>query len=693
MSSWTNSLWQQRRASSLLPRGPSLVSRHLNHNPGIAVFIFGQHHHGTDFATSVQQRTLSSARQLRQTTPPIPSFVNPPRPRASNTATGFTASDAFFEGLWELGVKACFVNLGSDHPSLIEAMLKGQQKKDRFPEIYTCPNEMVAVSMADGWARATGSPQAVIVHVDVGTQAVGQAMHNANTGRVPVFIFAGLTPYSEEGFKASRTEYQHWLQDAPDQKAIVRDYCRYTGDLRTGSTVKQTVARAMQIASSDPKGPVYLTGAREVMAQKIETNFALESNKYGPIGPAALPKTAVQTITETLVHAKAPIVITGRNHSCPAELVRLAESIPGLRVLDTGGCDMCFPAGHPSYGLFRLGFHQATTKADVILVLDCDVPWIPSQNPPRKDAKIYHVDIDPLNTTIGLSFYPTDGRWKADNYTALCQLNEHLATTPALQKTLQSPIYKERWGSLVKHHVAKNNHLSKLATPPANANANALDIHQIGAIIRKAVPEETVYVVEAATCAMDLSDQLQVDIPGSWINSGGAGLGWSGGAALGVKLAYDSKGSPKFICQVAGDGVFLFSVPSSVYWIASKYNIPILTVVLNNRGWNAPRRSYEFVHPDGLGATATNQQMHISFNPSPDYGGIAKAAAGAKFGTSNSDLFVGKATTATSFNDLLIQGVQAVLDGRGALVEAVLSVDEMGDSTVQSIWKALGVNT
>ncbi|CAG8982441.1 hypothetical protein HYALB_00007120 [Hymenoscyphus albidus] len=92
--------------------------------------------------------------------------------------------------------------------------------------------------MADGWARATGQPQCVIVHVDVGTQCLGAAMHNANTGRVPVLIFAGLCPYTEEGLEGSRTEYQHWLQDAPDQKAIVAGYYRYTGDFRTGRTVK-----------------------------------------------------------------------------------------------------------------------------------------------------------------------------------------------------------------------------------------------------------------------------------------------------------------------------------------------------------------------------------------------------------------------------------------------------------------------
>lgn len=84
---------------------------------------------------------------------------------------------------------------------------------------------MVALSMADGFARYTNKPQAVIVHTDVGTQALGPAVHNASCGRAPVLIFAGLSPYTLEGeIRGSRTEFIHWLQDVPDQKAIVSLY-------------------------------------------------------------------------------------------------------------------------------------------------------------------------------------------------------------------------------------------------------------------------------------------------------------------------------------------------------------------------------------------------------------------------------------------------------------------------------------
>jgi thiamine pyrophosphate-dependent acetolactate synthase large subunit-like protein len=98
-------------------------------------------------------------------------------------------------------------------------------------------------------------------------------------------------------------------------------------------------------------------------------------------------------------------------------------------------------------------------------------------------------------------------------------------------------------------------------------------------------------------------------------------VGWFGGAAIGAKLGLDNgkNNSGKFVAAVVGDGTFLFAVPASVYWISRRYNIPFLTIVLNNDGWHAPLRSAKLVHPDGYAAHATNEELNISFRPSPDY--------------------------------------------------------------------------
>lgn len=580
----------------------------------------------------------------------------------------YTASFAFFEALWEAGVTHCFVNLGSDHPSIIEAMVKGQnEKRDQFPKIITCPNEMVALSMADGYARLTGKPQCVIVHVDVGTQGLGAAVHNASCGRAPVLIFAGLSPFTIEGeMRGSRTEYIHWIQDVPDQKQIVQQYCRYTGEIKTGRNVKQMVNRALQWATSEPQGPVYLYGAREVMEEDI-TPYKLDQAFWNPVEPAALTDNAVKRISEALIEAKKPLIVTGysgRNHKSVGALVKLTETVKGLRVLDTGGSDMCFPFDHRASLGLRYGVHESIEEADVIVIIDCDVPWINTQCHPKKDAQIFHIDIDPMKQQMPVFYLNALARYRADSYTSITQLTQYLST-PENAKRLEGDIWNARWEELAKTHQARLANLEQLTVPKGDGTFGTGHLCRT---LRKIAPQDTIWAIEAVTSTGFVADAIQATLPGSWINCGGGGLGWSGGGALGIKLAsqYESGGKGKFVCQIVGDGTFLFSVPGSVYWICQRYNIPILTIVLNNKGWNAPKRSLLLVHPDGLGSKATNGELNIEFNPSPDYAGIAKAAAG-------HNLFAEKVHKLEDLEDVLKRAVESVENGVSAVIDAVIA--------------------
>lgn len=462
--------------------------------------------------------------------------------------------------------------------------------------MITCPSEMTAISMADGYARVTGRPQAVIVHVDVGTQALGHGIHNASIGRAPVFLFAGLCPITESGeLPGSRTEYQHWLQEPPDQKAIVRQYCRYTGEIRSGRNVKQTVRRALQFATSAPMGPVYLASAREVLAEELEP-YALDQEHWGPIGPGALPADAVRDIATALARAERPVILTGysgRDRRAPGVLTALADLVPGIVVQDTGGSDMCFPSDHIAYEGFRLpglSFDACTKDADVILLVDCDVPWIPSRNPPPRNARIFHIDSDPLNQQMPISFFPAHGRWRAESFTALTQLVTHIQSDASLTSILQTPKYAARREARAEAHRTR---LAKVAAQARLGAQEKLDPHNLGSVLRSTLPSSTTYVLEAITAAQELHDQLRPSRPGSWINCGATGIGWSNGAALGVRMALADtaeKGGetggprPDMVCHVVGDGSFMCGSPSSALWVASKYKIPVLTIVLNNGG-------------------------------------------------------------------------------------------------------------
>ncbi|KAM5446133.1 hypothetical protein MaudCBS49596_006819 [Microsporum audouinii] len=530
---------------------------------------------------------------------------------------------------------------------------------------------MVAMSMADGYARISGTPQCVLIHVDVGTQGLGPAVHNASCGRTPVFIFAGLSPFTQEGeLRGSRSEFIHWLQDIPDQKQIVAQYCRYTSELKTGKNVKQMVNRALQFASSAPKGPVYMVAGREILEEEIEP-YTLDQKLWSPLLPSALPQDAVENLSRRLVNAKHPLVIvgyTGRHEKGFTELVKLAELIKGLRVLDTAMSDVCFPADHPAYVSMKNGTNAITT-ADVILVVDCDVPWIPTQCKPSPSASIFHIDVDPLKQQMPVFYINSQAAYRADSAIAFSQLNQYISGTADLKQALDSPDYQSRHALLEDALKDRMQSLAEQEATPSGIDA-PLNIPYLMSQIRQACPEDTIWCVEAVSSAGAVSEHIRATLPGSWINSGGGGLGWSGGAALGIKLATDDKNGGKaqgkFVCQIVGDGTYLFSVPSSVYWISRRYQIPVLTIVLNNRGWNAPRSSLMLVHPNGEGSRLSNEELNISFNPTPDYAGIAKAAAGGK-------LWAGRAGSVEELAKALPEAVKAVMDGTTAVLDAQLN--------------------
>ena len=135
----------------------------------------------------------------------------------------YTASTAMLEALQEAGVSYIFANFGSDHPALVEAIAEARALGRSIPAVVTCPNEMVAMTCAHGYAQVSGRAQAVVVHVDCGTQSLGGAVHNAAKARVPVFIFAGLSPFTQEGeATGSRNEFIQWIQDVYASIAAIR---------------------------------------------------------------------------------------------------------------------------------------------------------------------------------------------------------------------------------------------------------------------------------------------------------------------------------------------------------------------------------------------------------------------------------------------------------------------------------------
>jgi acetolactate synthase-1/2/3 large subunit len=531
----------------------------------------------------------------------------------------YTASMAMLEALTEAGVSYIFANFGSDHPALIEAIAEARATSRKIPRIVTCPNEMVALSAAHGFAQVSGVAQAVIVHVDCGTQALGGAVHNAARGRIPVFIYAGLSPSTQEGeLTGSRNEFIHWLQDTADQRGIMRQYMKYENEFRTGANVKQIVHRAMQLAASDPKGPVYLVGSREVM-EAASPETVVDIARWSPIGSVALTSEAVEAIAKEMAGAHRPLIVTsyvGRNPAAVAGLVRLCERL-GVGVLESAPNTMNFPHSNPLYqgSHWNHPFQNAAlAEADVVLVLDSDVPWMPSVSRPNPAATIFHVDLDPLKPSMPLWYIHAHGSFHADAHTALDQLNRHLDG---------QQIDTERAAARRAHYSRRHTERAVDLLKAESANGHIITPQFLTAAVRAQIGDEAIVLNEGITNYPAIFDHLARTKPGTMFTSGGSSLGWHGGAAIGAKLAAPDK----TVVALTGDGSYMFSVPSTVHWMARRYGTPFLQVVYNNGGWQAPKFSALAVHPDGYASRAGD--LDLSFAPAPDYAGIAAAAGNA----------------------------------------------------------------
>ena len=139
--------------------------------------------------------------------------------------------------------------------------------------------------------------------------------------------------------------------------------------------MKQFVNRALSLAKSHPQGPFYIVGSREAMEEEIEP-YSVNQSFWTANQLGCVDQSQLEILAEALIKAAAPLVITGYTGRVPegvSALVDLANTVRGLKVLDVAGATMCFPANHPAWQGLRYGEDESIKRADVIIVLECDV--------------------------------------------------------------------------------------------------------------------------------------------------------------------------------------------------------------------------------------------------------------------------------------------------------------------------------
>jgi acetolactate synthase-1/2/3 large subunit len=535
-------------------------------------------------------------------------------------------AEAFVELLCAHGVDYVFLNPGSDIYPIQEALIKFKALGRPAPEIILCLHESVAMAAAHGYAMVTGRPQVVLVHVDVGTQQVGGALHNAQRCRIPVILCAGKTPSTLEGVKkGGRSHMIHWIQEQYDNAGIVRNYTKWEYDLRFNENIQHVVHRAFQIATAEPCGPVYLSLPKEIIMEPLDTVSVPPVARYAaPETPQADQET-LNEVAEVIMQAKDPLIITGttgRHPQSVASLVALAETI-GART-STSDKMMNFPTDHPlCAGLQTSASLQANIQpylreADVILIFDSDIPFIPAPHEIRQDAKIILIDIDPVKKDIPLWDLPVDIMIEADTSKVMPLLNGIIKDkmTPESKKR-----FRQRFEQIEVQHQKIRAERHDLAM--SKADESPISSEWLSHCIDEAVDDDTIILHDLITNSLPVSHQLHRSKPGTLFGNVGSSLGWTLGAALGAKLAAPDN----VVVSLMGDGGFAFGCPTAALWASSTFHAPFLSIIFNNQAYNAVKNMIRGSYGDDT-YSETGDWVGASISPSPDYALIAKACHG-----------------------------------------------------------------
>jgi acetolactate synthase-1/2/3 large subunit len=173
------------------------------------------------------------------------------------------AGEAFLRALADHGIDYFFANPGTDFAPVVEAFSRAKQSNAKVPTPLVIPHENLAVAMAHGAYLMTGRPQAVMLHVNVGTANAINNIINLNRDNVPLILAAGGTPITEKGKFGSRNRYIHWAQEMFDQAGMLREAVKWDYELRVPEQVGDVVSRAYEVTMTSPRGPVYLVLPRD----------------------------------------------------------------------------------------------------------------------------------------------------------------------------------------------------------------------------------------------------------------------------------------------------------------------------------------------------------------------------------------------------------------------------------------------
>ena len=578
--------------------------------------------------------------------------------RKSNAQYG---SDLMVEVLRELGIKYIALNPGASYRGLHDSMVNFESGKG--PEMIMCTHEEIAVAIANGYARATGEIMATGLHNIVGLQHASMAIFNAWCDRTPILNLGGGGPQD-----TTQRRSTDWVHTANVQGLAVREYVKFDDQPNSVDAVAESFLKAYRIAMTEPKGPVYICLDSDVQEAKIGKPMVVPHAQLfrPPSSPGANPE-ALKTAARLLAEAQWPAIVAGelgKNPKALPPMLDLAEAL-GAPVVDADG-RYAFPSTH------RLNLtnarEDALQNADVVLALDVPSLGVPLGPSVRErgtfapivspSCKVIHITLLDLERQSWVS----DNMWllpvhvpiAADTAVALPplleQVRERLAANPSSAKLVQERRAKVE--AIYQETRKKSQEWIKKTW-----DEKPISQARFFSEINQRVQGKSWALVSSH--GRRWREAIEVTEPAHGMGGGrGGGVGYGLPSSIGSALGFRESG--RLCVSILGDGDFLMT--SNALWTASKYRIPLLVVVLNNRSYYNDEEHQERM-ARARQRPVENKGVGIRIeDPAPDLSTIARAFSVDAFGPIADPAELGAA---------LDKAIAVVESGKPAVVDVI----------------------
>jgi len=494
-------------------------------------------------------------------------------------------SDLMVDLLKALDIEYVALNPGATCRGIHDSIVNYGGNKN--PEVILCNHEEMAVSLAQGYTKAALRPMVAMVHDIVGLLHATMAIYLAWLDQTPVLVLGGTGPMPYE----NRRPRIDWIHTALVQGNQVRDYVKWDDQPASLGSVPDAFFRAYRIATTEPRGPVYLCLDAGLQESKLTNPIELPSvSRYAAPSPPQADPAAIEKAADLLVQAQHPVVIAdymGRNPSAVTSLVELAELL-SLPVLDA--CSRFnIPNQHP---MDLTGAEAELLKeADVVLALDASDLYKALTKTDRvarrgiymipRQTKI--IDIS-LRDTMIRSWSQHIGQLQEIDIAIIGDTSLALpALVAACKKAMTKSTgvdYKKRFETLRLRHEELRRQWEQAVVrtreeKPISLPRLASDLWEVvkdydWVLVNRLLQRWTRRLWEWTKSSQ---------YPG--IPEGQGGVGYGIAHSLGGALAH--KGTDRLCIDIQPDGDCLYA--ATALWTAAHHKIPLLVVMFNNRSY------------------------------------------------------------------------------------------------------------